>query len=120
MTALLDRAAAGPGEGPAGAADLPLPAGSAAARAAARRKDRKVAARARASAPDRRAAPAGLDLAGAAPEQTTPARAPMARRRPGEKAGPGAPGQPDGDDAFTRSSWWTAIRWMTRWRSPAG
>jgi transposase InsO family protein len=83
VTAPLDRAAAGPQADPG----LPLPAGSAAVRAAARRKDRKIAARARASAPDRRAAPAGMTAAGTAPGAVAPAGKADADGRPPEVPG---------------------------------
>ncbi|HMD23820.1 MAG TPA: Mu transposase C-terminal domain-containing protein, partial [Streptosporangiaceae bacterium] len=89
VTALLDRAAAGPE-----AAGLPLPAGSAAVRAAARRKDRKVAARARASAPDRRAAPAGMAPAGAAPGAAASAGGPAAAGLPGAGSSPPGSAEP--------------------------
>ena len=103
VTALLDQAAAGPQQDLPGSAELPLPAGSAAVKAAARRKDRKVAARVRASAADRRAAPAGLASARtAAPAAAPSAAVPVSEGQPGGKTSPDAGARPGAADTDAR------------------
>ena len=96
VTALLDRAAAGPPGDSPGSADLPLPAGPAAVKAAARRKDRKIAARARASGPDGGPLPAGMaPPPGGAGAGTAAAEVPVAPGRSGRRTRPDA-GRPAG------------------------